>query len=243
MREPHIAKVYDPNPVPLELQHNGIVKRTNSQQASQLDTHRQMSQNFTDFNWVLDNIEVGKGVKILQNGVVKKENNAPLLVKPGQLIALKKREYTQLYFNKNLKPNQFQEICLSKDGRRKRAGMNTLEPQKRASIKAQTVSQIFNKFSFDKFREIKLQASQGLAIFFSNDKNERDPLLPVLTKGGTAKPDRDSDPKSAKKEEDFLLQVVNGGDGAKKINLALSPSRCPPVIPLLPKKTVKVRRK
>lgn len=157
---------------------------------------------YSDLNSVIDHIELGYGVKIIHEGIVRKENKKAPLNQQNNANC-KKSEYMIAYFNKNLRPSKNEPIF----------------HKKKADVHNQEV--LFsegnrhlpnNLFNNERFRETCGKMSKGIKIeqtaqlrdfFFDDGKYGKVNLLPTIAVKPKVKP---------KNEQDEFMKLILHND-------------------------------
>lgn len=196
-----ILKVYDSKPINIDAMHNSFNLKTGS-----VIPNLPMieSAGLADFNSMMDNIELAKGVKILYNGVVKREPKADNKVAKNCVI--NKRQYLETFYNRNLSPHRFEQISLNRKSIRPR-NTNVASENTKPLGKVQTQDNIFEQIGFNASKEIKMERTANLSYFFTQESNTKETRLPVI-KGKTNAVSKDKNRST--KELDFLLKVASG---------------------------------
>lgn len=196
-----ILKVYDNKPINIDTAPTSF----NLKAGTQLP-HLPMveSAGLSEFNSMMDNIEVAKGVKILYNGVVKREPKVDS--KTAKIFVINKKQYLDTFYNRNLSPHRFEQISLNRKSIRPR-NTNLGTDSTKLFGKLQTQPHIFDRIGFNGSKDIKMERTANLSYFFTQDSNTKETPLPVIK--GKA-PLNKKEKNGSAKELDFLLKVASG---------------------------------
>lgn len=222
-RDPQMTRAYDPLPVLLENIQPGKLDQ-GKQPLSGGETSRDVRFVYHDFNSVIEAMELSTGVKLLCNGVVKKaKGKGDKKGEPG--LNFQKSEYTQKFYNKNLKPFSIEPIFhKSKSFKGKLNGKGGLNETQNLSANREK-SVLFRNFGEKQGNDIRMELSPVLNSFFAKNVNnglERElpviPLNPKTEKKGIV---------GKNKNDEFIRSLMQNETGHVSQNTRNGPAVLP----------------
>jgi hypothetical protein len=172
---------------------------------------------YTDLASILENMVVSEGVRVIQNGVVKKENWKSPETKTKTLPALNKADYTKFYLNKNLKLDVLKEVSLGTFSQKRPTKIPMPQLKQVPTKEGLQETQPMNRLGVVGSKDGKLQVSRELSQFFFESRHSNPTVNTALTNVFCEFKPRATKFSTQKvsPETEFLMQMVTAGDNQK----------------------------